>query len=469
MPSPLDSIDRLVWDNALTELSQQIGQTEVERWFADTGLSSLRDRTASLVVPSRLHAQWIRSNHLSVLCAVLGVNDCVLTVKEPDKSPIADRPAPPSDRTALNRGSKGAGNGAAKSKFAAPLEAPERLVLNRDYSFENFVVGGANRLAHASALGVADGQARGFNPLFLHGSVGLGKTHLLQAIAHYCLNKNPDCKIIFLSCEQFVNHFIQALQQGDINAFRNRYRSADILVVDDIQLLSNKQRTQEEFFHTFNELHNAHKQIVLASDSPPEEISDLQDRLLSRFKWGMVAEICPPEFETRMAILQNKAERVGLDLPQDVAKFIAENIDNNVRELEGSLTRVHAMASLTNRRVDLMLAKEVLASEIRQRGRAIRIDDILEIVCRHFGAKVGELQSKRRSQSIVFPRQIAMFLARQLTELSLGEIGGFFGGRDHSTVVYALDKMERRRRVDSDFSVTISDLENRIRLMVEEN
>jgi len=292
---------------------------------------------------------------------------------------------------------------------------------------------------------------------------------LLQSIAHHCLNKNPDCKIIFLSCEQFVNHFIQALQQGDINAFRNRYRSADILVVDDVQLLSNKQRTQEEFFHTFNELHNAHKQIVLASDSPPEEIKDLQDRLLSRFKWGMVAEICPPEFETRMAILQNKAERVGLELPQSVAKFIAENIDNNVRELEGSLTRVHAMASLTNRRVDLVLAKEVLASELCPRGRAIRIDDILEVVCRHFGAKVGELQSKRRSQSIVLPRQIAMFLARQLTELSLGEIGGFFGGRDHSTVVYALDKMERRRRVDSDFSVTISDLEHRIRKLVEGN
>ena len=276
MPSPLDSIDRLVWDNALTELGRQIGQTEVERWFADTNLSSLRDRTANLVVPSRLHAKWIRANHLGVLCAVLGVNDCVLAIKEPVEFPIADGPPPRPGLAATDKNASAAGNGATKYKFSAPVEAPERLVLNRDYSFENFVVGGANRLAHASALGVADGQARGFNPLFLHGSVGLGKTHLLQSIAHHCLNKNPDCKIIFLSCEQFVNHFIQALQQGYINAFRNRYRSADILVVDDVQLLSNKQRTQEEFFHTFNELHNAHKQIVLASDSPPEEIKDLQ-------------------------------------------------------------------------------------------------------------------------------------------------------------------------------------------------
>ncbi len=328
------------------------------------------------------------------------------------------------------------------------------------------MVGAGNRFAHAAARGVADRPAVAFNPLFLHGSVGLGKTHLMQAVAHHLLDARQGLRIVFLSCEQFVNHFIGALQHGSLESFRQRYRQADVLVVDDIQLLANKARTQEEFFHTFNELHNARKQIVLSSDSPPEEIPALQERLVSRFKWGLVGEIQAPDFETRVAILQHKAEAQGVELPEEVSQFIARNVEDNVRELEGALTRVHALASLSGRPISLPLAREALGAEIRQRARAVGIDDILAVVTRHFGVKVSDLQSKRRTQSIVFPRQVAMFLARRMTQLSLEEIGGYFGGRDHSTVLYAIERVEKRRQVDGDLGSVLGELNHEVRAQI---
>ena len=467
MDSPATTLDRRVWLSALADLGKSLGHTEVERWLSDADLVELKDRFATLALPSRLHLEWVRKHHLPAICSVLCVPECRLEVREADIGAILSEPeqalaaevSPPPPAT---------------MPVATEPQAPSApdltpLILNPDYTFDNYVIGPCNRLAAAAARGVAESPASAINPLFLHGSVGLGKTHLMQGIAHQLLAARPGLNIVFLSCEQFVNHFIQALKQGDINSFRSRYRKADLLVVDDVQVLANKVRTQEEFFHTFNELHNARKQIVLSSDSPPEEIKDLQDRLISRFKWGLVAEIEPPCFEVRVAILQKKAERLGLELPEDAAKFIGEHIENNVRELEGTLTKTLAMATFYNRKVDLALAKEVLAPMLKNRPRTIRVDDILDVVCRHFGAKVGDLQSKKRTQSIVFPRQIAMFLARQLTEHSLSEIGGYFGGRDHSTVVYALERIEARRRVDSDFSVTISELERLIRLEVQAN
>ena len=450
LPDPPD-----LWTKALGKLSQSLGKEQVRNWLSDAELTKIDGRVATLAVPSRLHSDWIRKRLYPELCEVLGVQRCELEVhaieledagpEEPELPAEALAPAaPPPAAVQVDGG-----------------EAP--LVLNPDYSFDSFVVGPCNRFAHAAARGVADRPAVAFNPLFLHGSVGLGKTHLLQAIAHHLLDGMGALRIVFLSCEQFVNHFISALQQGDLENFRNRYRQADVLVVDDIQVLANKARTQEEFFHTFNTLHNARKQIVLSSDSPPQEIPALQERLVSRFKWGLVAEVEQPCFETRVAILQAKAARTGIDLEEEVAHFIAENVESNVRELEGTLTRLYAQASLTNRTVDMGLAREILAPALRARSRAIRIDDVLNLITQHFGVKVADLQSKRRTQSVVFPRQVAMFLTRNLTQLSLEEIGGFFGGRDHSTVVYALEKIEQRRRVDSDFNALLGDLERQIR------
>ncbi len=453
------------WQRALSELRAKLGQDDVERWLSDTRILALDPDVATLAVPSQLHLEWIRENYLGTIRSILGVEQCNLEHHPVDPPPAAEVPVSPAEPTA-------AVNGASLEPVQAPARAPEPvsseipappLVLNSDYRFENYVVGPCNRFAHAAARGVADRPAVAFNPFFLHGSVGLGKTHLLQGIAHHLLGDRADQNIVFLSCEQFVNHFIGALQRGDLQAFRNRYRNADVLVVDDIHLLANKARTQEEFFHTFNTLHNARKQIVLSSDSSPEDIPQLQERLVSRFKWGLVAEIEPPCFETRVAILQAKAERLGLELPREVAKYIAEHVEDNIRELEGSLTKLTAMASLFGRAVDVGLARQVLSATFTSQNRAIRMDDILDVVCRHFAVKIGDLQSKRRTQSIVFPRQIAMFMARQLTPLSLGEIGGHFGGRDHSTVLYAIEKMEQRRRVDSEFGVTLSDLERQIR------
>ncbi len=445
---------RLVWAEALPQLEKSIGFPAVDSWLRSTELAELKVEQATLVAPSNLHAERIRKQFIDPVRKVLGVASLMVRVKEghePTRLPAEIAPA-------------------RKHKKAAPTEvapAPFRdgnaPVLNSDYHFDHFVVGPCNRFAHAACLGVADRPGTAFNPLFLHGSVGLGKTHLMQAVCHRLFDDDQNLSILYLSCEQFINHFIGSLQQGDFDGFRNRYRRADVLIIDDIQMLANKDRTQEEFFHTFNALHNARKQIVLSSDAPPEDIPSLQERLVSRFKWGLVAEIEPPCFETRVAILNSKADYMGLVLPDPVLKLIAEHIENNVRELEGTLTKIQAMAALTNRTIDLGLAREVMGATLRRANRPVRIDDIIDVTTERFGVKLNELQSKTRRHSVVFPRQISMFLARQLTTLSYAEIGGFFGGRDHSTVVYSFEQIEARRRVDADFAMTVAELIRAVR------
>jgi len=313
--------------------------------------------------------------------------------------------------------------------------------LNPKYTFDNFVVGPCNRFAHAAAVGAAEAPGRNYNPFFLHGSVGLGKTHLLQSLCFALLVRNPQTRIQYLSCETFVNHFISALENGNVQKFRNKYRNVDVLVVDDIHVLANKDRTQEEFFHTFNTLYQSGKQIVLSSDSPPKDIPTLQERLVSRFKWGLVTEIEPPCFETRMAILKRKSRERGRELPDDVACLLAERIDSNIRELEGAVTKLLGFAGVTCSQVSCDLAREALRDIFEARKGQPSMEDILTAVCEHFDVKISEVQSKKRTNAIAYPRQIAMYLARQITRHSLEEIGGFFGGRDHSTVIYAIEKV----------------------------
>jgi chromosomal replication initiator protein len=333
------------------------------------------------------------------------------------------------------------------------------VILNEDYVFDHFVRVPSTQLAHAAATAVADAPAMAYNPLFLHGPVGLGKTHLLQAICQRVLARRPESRILYLSCETFVNQFISAVESGDLENFRYRYRHVDMLLIDDIHFLAKKERTQEEFFHTFNTLYNSKKQIVLSCDSPPREIPTLEDRLVSRFKWGLVTQIEEPDQETRVSIVRRKAERKGVPLPDGVADLIADNIATNVRELEGAVLRVIGYAALTGKKLTMDLAQEALRDVIQPKERKVTIETILRTVADHFGVKASEITGKRRHKSISLPRQVGMYLARRLTDYSLVEIGGQFGGRDHTTVIYANDKiareLETNHRLKEDLDVIL--------------
>jgi len=329
------------------------------------------------------------------------------------------------------------------STWPARFSSPDRLRLNPQYSFENFVTGPCNRMAHAAALAISDLPGRAYNPLFIHSGVGLGKSHLMQAICHKVRQHRPDVSMMYVSCEDFVNQFIAAIESGQIDEFRYRFRYLDLLVIDDIHFLADKERTQEEFFHTFNTLYQAQKQVVLSSDSPPHEIPRLEERLVSRFKWGLVVRIDRPSFETRVAIVQKKSKLRGVDLPEDVVQYIATAIDTNNRELEGAVIRVLGYASLCNRPVEMGLAKEALRDLATAPSRAVSMQEIVDAVLLRYNSRLSDLQSKRRSQSVALPRQICMYLARQMTNRSLEEIGAFFGGRDHTTVLHAERKIRQ--------------------------
>src|SRR5947209_10753856 len=317
-------------------------------------------------------------------------------------------------------------------------EGDQPLPLNPDYVFENFVTGPCNRLSHAAAVAVADQPGQAYNPLFIHGGVGLGKTHLLQAISQRLLEKTPDARILYLSCDSFINAFILAVETGEMHQFRHRYRHVDLLVIDDIHFLAGHDRTQEEFFHTFNTLYQQHKQIILSADCPPSEIPELEERLISRFNWGLVARIERPCYETRIAILQKKARMRGLPLPEEVVCYVASKVENNTRELEGAITKIQGMAMLQEGRIDLDLAKSALGDTATTDLRRITIQQIFAAVTKYYNVPLSDLQSKKRHKSIAFPRQVCMFLARRHTRYSLEEIGGYFGGRDHTTVMHAV-------------------------------
>jgi chromosomal replication initiator protein len=357
------------------------------------------------------------------------------------------------ERENVERGGRGRSEDSGATHNGLAWESD--VALNPHYRFDGFVVGPCNRFAHAAAVGVSESPGRAYNPFFLHGSVGLGKTHLLQSLCYALLDETPDTRILYLSCETFVNHFVGALETGNLSKFRNKYRNVDVLVVDDIHMLANKERTQEEFFHTFNTLYNAGKQIVLSSDSPPKEIPTLQERLVSRFKWGLVTEIEAPCYETRMAILKRKSREKGHELPDGVAKLVAEHIDTNIRELEGAVTRLISYAGLNGQEITPELARKVLRDVFAAPRGQPSMDDILRIITAHFNIKVTELQSRRRTKAIAYPRQVGMYLARKITRHSLEEIGGFFGGRDHTTVLYAVEQIEKQIQADERLRATV--------------
>ena len=345
----------------------------------------------------------------------------------------------------------------------APGVYTDSLVINPDYAFEHFVVGPGNRLAHAAAVAVAANPGRAYNPFFVHGKVGLGKTHLLQAICLRIRQLRPESVIYYTSCDGFITQFMDAVQAGEMTAFRHKFRDVDVLVIDDIHFLAKRDRTQEEFFHTFNSLYQAHKQIVLSSDAPPEDIPDLEDRLVSRFKWGLVANVDAPGYETRVAILKQKARLRGMDLPEDAACYIASRIDTNIRELEGAIVKLQILASVEKRDIDVDLAKQALGEEAGRVERPMQIQVITDVVTEFYGVKITDLQGKRRHRSIALPRQVCMYLARRNTLLSLEQIGGYFGGRDHTTVMHAIKTIEDRANTDSEFAEIVRTLEERVR------
>lgn len=330
--------------------------------------------------------------------------------------------------------------------------------LNHKYTFDAFVTGSGNQFAHAAAMAVAERPSKAYNPLFLYGGVGMGKTHLMQAIGHEVKRRQPEASIVYLSSERFTNEMINSIKHDKMTSFRDRFRNVDVLLIDDIQFISQKERTQEEFFHTFNALHESMKQIVIASDRPPKELAEIEDRLRSRFEWGLIADIQPPDLETKVAILSKKADSERVELPNDVALFIASNIRSNVRELEGALIRLIAYASLTGATINLGTAQQVLKNFIDAQTRKVTIEAIQKAVAEQFGLRVAEIKAKNNSRAIVFPRQIAMFLAKHLTEASLPEIGRQFGGKHHTTVLHSVDKIEEQRKNDKDLNRLLNKL-----------
>jgi len=348
-----------------------------------------------------------------------------------------------------------------KMQRTDPLDTQSNL--NPRYIFDTFVVGNSNRMAHAASLAVAESPAKAYNPLFLYGGVGLGKTHLMQSIGHFILSQKPDTKVLYASSEKFTNELINSIKDDKNEEFRKKYRNIDVLLIDDIQFIAGKERTQEEFFHTFNTLHEANKQIIVSSDRPPKEIETLEDRLRSRFEWGLIADIQPPDFETRIAILRKKAELERMIVPNDVLHFVAKSIVSNIRELEGALNRIIAFSDLASQEVTVELANEALKDLMsNDKPRVITAELIQEIVASHYKLKTEDLRSKKRTRNISHPRQVAMYLCRTLTDLSLPRIGAAFGGRDHTTILHGYEKINEEINEDQDLKKTITELEKSI-------
>jgi chromosomal replication initiator protein len=462
MSAPIATIHETlpeVWEHILASIQPQVGLDTFQRWFAAVGLVRADEQQLTLHVPNNIYQFFIESNYMPMVqSAIMGVLGAPRQVRfvfsekaETDNSEVSTTLAEDPPAVAGETG------GSVRRTYAVDIAnagpgATDLPVhgLNPRYTFDSFVVGENSRYARAASHAVSETPAKAYNPLFLYGGVGLGKTHLMQAIGQATLLKKKHFKVIYISSERFTNEFIDAIQHSTLVRFRKRYRLADVLLIDDIQFLAGKERSQEEFFHTFNALFDGHKQIVLSSDRPPSEIANLEHRLVSRFEWGLTAELQPPDVETRMAILHKKAEAMQVRLAPEIFEFLANRIRTNVRRLEGALMRVASFASLSGRALTQdnveHLLKDILQEEAR---RVVTIDQIQRRVAEHFDVRLADMTSKRRPANIAFPRQIAMYLARELTKNSLDAIGEAFGGRDHGTVMHA-HKLVKKRMLEDD-------------------
>jgi len=443
-----------LWDKILDSLKGEVNPQIFNSWFGTLTPSKIDDDGLLLNAPHSFIKDWIEENYISTLSAVAHhITGTALPVRIEVGEAI---PTPEIEETREK-----------KHRAQKPVQDPENLSfsggkhsdLNPKYTFTTFVVGSSNQFAHAAAMAVADQPAKSYNPLFVYGGVGLGKTHLMHAIGQHAMKRNPNLRLCYLSSECFMNELINSLRFDRMPQFRETYRNMDILLVDDIQFIAGKERTQEEFFHTFNSLFDSHKQIVVSSDKFPREIPDLEERLRSRFEWGLIADIQPPDLETKIAILEKKAEWSKVVLPQEVSLFLAENTGSNIRELEGYLQRVMAFASFAKTKViDLALVHDALKNFLEQKKKTITVEEIQNKISLHFQIKISDMKSKKKNKVLIGPRHTAMFLTRQLTTLSLPEIGRHFGGRDHSTVLHAIHKVENMIKNDPNFQAALDQL-----------
>ena len=434
-----------LWDQILSRVETKVNRHSFYTWFKPTSFVGEDGSAITVRVPNGLFKDWLTKHYSGVISEALGeVRKGALSVNF-----VAE---PPADASGI---SLSVDESATLDRAAPPVTTPGPAGLNPRYTFDTFIVGPSNQFAHAASRAVAEAPSRSYNPLFIYGGVGLGKTHLMHAIGQYVLQHDRNMKLTYISSERFMNEMINAVRYDRVIDFRERYRTVDILLVDDIQFLAGKEGTQTEFFHTFNALYDSQKQIVLSSDCPPHEIPALEERLRSRFEWGLIADIQSPDLETKTAILKKKAETEAVPLPDDVAIFIAGRIKSNVRELEGSLIRLVAYASLTGQEISLPLAQEVLKNILDHEEKAVTIEIIQKFVADYYNLKLVELKSRNNSKSVAMPRQIAMYLCKSLTHASLPEIGRSFGGKHHSTVIHSIRKVEDLRKRDTDFNSLI--------------
>ena len=423
------------WDQIRHYLQSKVSADGYDNWLKATAFVGQNGDTLYVSVPDRETRAWLETEYTQLIQG--GIQALGLPVRHVSFEAEQARPVPPAAPIAVN------GN---------PEQDAAATVLNPKFTFNSFVVGACNQFAHAAAKSVATNPSRSYNPLFLYGGVGMGKTHLMHAIGRQLIDQFGTMRIIYTSSERFMNEMISCIRTERMQQFHQRYREADVLLIDDIQLLGNKERTQEEFFHTFNELHDHQKQIVISSDSPPKDIPGLLERLRSRFEWGLMADIQPPDLETKMAILDKKAEIEGVELPDDVRTFMASKTKSNVRELEGALVKLIAYSSLTGTPIHLQMAQQVLKHLVHVQDRRVTMDSIQKAVAEKFSIKQSQLKEKSNTKKVVYPRQVAMYLVKELTNASLPEIGRAFGGKHHTTVIHSINKIEKDRQSDPELN-----------------
>lgn len=413
---------RSIWSRVLDSIRGELDQASFDTWFNNARYNSSKNDVVYITVPNILTKEWIEVRYFDILQETL-------RKLSSQKVTLA---------------------------LTTETEAEKISPFNQKYTFENFVVGNSNRFAHAACYAVAESPSRAYNPLFIYGGVGLGKTHLMHAICHHILENNPGMNVTYISSEQFTNELISSIKDDTTGSFRNKYRNIDVLLIDDIQFLAGKERTQEEFFHTFNTLYESNKQLIISSDRPPKNIPTLEDRLRSRFEWGLITDIQTPDLETRIAILRQKAQDGNLNVPYDILDYIASYIDSNIRELEGALITAVAYSRMTSQTLSLELAAEALKDILPPPGsRQVTIEMIQKTVCKHFDIDLSEMLSKKRNKQLVFPRQVAMYLCRKMTDASLPVIGSQFGGRDHTTVIHSIEKIDTDLKTNPQLSFQV--------------